>query len=104
MEDFEAKFLKPLQSASYPAALAALSLSATVVTNIATPSPVYLKLGLLLAATSFLLSAYSIFFYRVYPSKRGLWIAASVLYLLGLSCLIISVVTLLVFTIRAVIV
>jgi len=101
MEDFESKFIKPLVSASYPATLAALSLTAMVVSNIVGPPPFYLKLGLLLAATTFLFSSFSIFFYRLYPGNRRLWTLASVMYICGLLCLVLSVITLLAFTVYA---
>jgi hypothetical protein len=99
VEDFEEKFIKPIVSASYPATLAALSLTAMVVSNIGGSPPFYLKLGLLMAAVTFLFSSFSIFFYRLYPSNRKLWTAASVLYVSGLLCLITSVLILLAFTI-----
>jgi hypothetical protein len=104
MEDLEEKFIKPLVSASYPATLAALSLTATVVSSIGGPPPTYLKLGLLTAAVTFLFSSISIFFFRLYPSRRGLWMAASVLYVLGLLCLIASVLILLALTISSAII
>ena len=104
MEDFEEKFIKPLVSASYPATLAALSLTATVVSNLGGSPPVYLKIGLLSAAVTFLFSSFSIFFYRLYPSQKKLWTGASVMYVVGLFCLIASVITLLAFTIIAAII
>jgi len=104
MEDFEEKFIKPLVSASYPATLAALSLTATVVSGIVSGSPIYLKLGLLLAAVVFLFSSISIFFFRLYSSKKILWTLAAILYVFGLLCLIALVLTLLAFTITAAIV
>jgi hypothetical protein len=99
MEDFEQKFIKPIVSASYPATLAALSLTAMVVSNIVGAPPLFLKIGLLLAAITFLFSSFSIFFYRLYPGNRKLWTMASVLYVSGLLCLIVSVLILFAFTI-----
>jgi hypothetical protein len=92
MEDFEEKFIKPIINASYPGTLAALSLTVLQVTGLhGEQSPVALKLTLLTGATAFLLSAFSIFFYSIYPTRRKLWMMTGVTFLVGLFCLISSV-------------
>jgi hypothetical protein len=92
MEEFEEKFIKPIVNASYPGTLAALSLAVLQVTGLSSErAPLMLKLTLLSGATGFLLSAFSIFFYSIYPTRRKLWTAAAVLFLVGLFCLIASV-------------
>jgi len=99
MEEFEEKFIKPIINASYPGTLAALSLTVLQVTGLSgtTATPLLLKLTLLTGATTFLLSAFSIFFYSIYPTRKRLWTSAAMMFLVGLFCLITSV--LLLFTI-----
>jgi len=92
MEEFEEKFIKPIVNASYPGTLAALSMAVLQVTGLhgeETPFP--LKFTLLLGAVTFLLSAFSIFFYSIYPTRKKLWTSAAVMFLVGLFCLITSV-------------
>jgi hypothetical protein len=90
MEEFEEKFIKPIVNASYPATLAALSLAVLQIG----PVSFTLKVTLLLAAGTFLLSAFSVFFYCLYPTRRMLWTAGAINFLIGLSCSIISVLVL----------
>jgi hypothetical protein len=100
MEEFEEKFIKPIVNASYPATLAALSLAVLQVTGISsTTSSIFnsLKYTLLSASATFLLSAFSIFFYSIYPTRKKLWTAAAITFLAGLSLSILSV--LLLFTV-----
>lgn len=89
MEEFEEKFIKPIINASYPGTLAALSLTVLQVTG----NNVFfiLRFTLLLGAVTFLMSAFSIFFYSIYPTRKKLWTTAAVMFLIGLFCLIISV-------------
>jgi hypothetical protein len=89
MEEFEEKFIKPIINASYPGTLAALSLTVLQITGMGTPS--VLRYTLLLAAITFLSSAFSIFFYSIYPTRKKLWTTAAVMFLVGLFCLITSV-------------
>jgi hypothetical membrane protein len=93
VEEFEQKFVKPIVNASYPGTLAALSLAVLQVTGIhgeQTP-PLVLKFTLLVGSTAFLLSAFSIFFYSIYPTRRRLWTTAATMFLVGLFCLVTSV-------------
>ena|SRR3989304_8382312 len=92
MEEFEEKFIKPIVNASYPGTLAALSLTVLQVTGLSgTPTPFSLKTTLLVGAATFLLSAFSIFFYSIYPTRRKLWTSTAVTFLIGLFCSIVSV-------------
>jgi hypothetical protein len=91
LEEFEEKFIKPIVNASYPGTLAALSLAVLQVTGIGKQTFLGLKFTLLTGAVSFLLSAFSIFFYSIYPTRRKLWTSAAVMFLVGLICLIASV-------------
>lgn len=101
MEEFEEKFIKPIVNASYPATLAALSLAVLQVTGTSsTTSSVSfnsLKYTLLSAAATFLLSAFSIFFYSIYPTRKKLWTAAAITFLAGLSLSILSILLLFTF-------
>ncbi len=92
MEEFEEKFIKPIVNASYPGTLAALSLAVLQVTGIRNElTPLMLKFTLLAGSTAFLLSAFSIFFYSIYPTRKKLWTSAAVMFLFGLVALITSV-------------
>jgi len=95
-EDFESKFIKPIVNASYPGTLAALSLAVLQVSGAAVPKA--LKFVLLLGATMFLLSAFFIFFYSVYPARKKLWTGTAITFLLGLLCSLLSVFLLFFFT------
>jgi hypothetical protein len=92
MEDFEERFIKPIVNASYPGTLAALSLTVLQVTGLGgKPTPFSLRFTLLLGAATFLLSAFSIFFYSIYPTRKKLWTATAFTFLIGLFCSIFSV-------------
>jgi len=92
MEEFEEKFIKPIVNASYPGTLAALSLTVLQVTGMSgEPVPLALKITLLTGATMFLLSAFSIFFYSIYPTRKKLWTSTAMTFLVGLFCSILSV-------------
>jgi ABC-type Co2+ transport system permease subunit len=88
-EEFEKKLIKPIINASYPGTLAALSLAVLQVGGKSTP--VTLRLVLLLGAMMFLLSAFFIFFYSIYPTRKKLWTGTAITFLLGLCCSILSV-------------
>jgi len=87
-EDFEKKFITPIVNASYPGTLAALSLA--VVQASGGGLPISLKIFLLLGAIMFLLSAFFIFFYSIYPTRKKLWTSTAITFLLGLFCSILS--------------
>jgi len=92
MEEFEEKFIKPIVNASYPATLAALSLTVLQVSSLGgTPTPFTLRITFLLGATAFLLSAFSVFFYSIYPTRRRLWTVTAMTFLTGLFCSVTSV-------------
>jgi len=92
MEEFEEKFIKPIVNASYPATLAALSLTVLQVSGLSgTPIPTSLRITFLLGAATFLLSAFSIFFYSLYPTRRKLWTITALTFLVGLLCSLGSV-------------
>ena len=92
MEEFEEKFIKPIVNASYPGTLAALSLTVLQATGLSGRIvPFSLKITLLLGAATFLLSAFSIFFYSIYPTRKKLWTATAVSFLMGLFCSVVSV-------------
>jgi len=88
VEEFEEKFIKPIVNASYPATLAALSLAVLQIGAVAFAP---LRITLLLAASTFLLSAFSVFFYCIYPTRKMLWTVGAINFLGGLSCSILSV-------------
>jgi len=87
-EEFEEKFIKPIVNASYPGTLAALSLAVLQVGGAGTAT--VLKVVLSLGATMFLLSAFFIFFYSVYPARKRLWTGTAITFLVGLFCSLLS--------------
>jgi hypothetical protein len=89
MEEFEEKFIKPIINASYPGTLAALSLAVLQATGLQAPPT--LKFTLLVGATAFLFSAFAIFFFSLYPTRRKLWTMAAVMFMVGLFGLVTSV-------------
>jgi len=92
MEEFEEKFIKPIVNASYPATLAALSLTVLQVSGLSgEPIPASLRITFLLGATAFLVSAFSVFFYTVYPTRKKLWTMTALAFLIGLVCSVVSV-------------
>jgi hypothetical protein len=92
MEEFEENYIKPIVNASYPGTLAALSLAVLQVTGLTNKQvPYVLKFTLLIGSTAFLFSAFSIFFHSLYPTRKRLWTIAAVMFLVGLFCLVTSV-------------
>ncbi|UCC33526.1 MAG: hypothetical protein JSW53_00520 [Candidatus Bathyarchaeota archaeon] len=84
-EDFEERFIKPIVHASYPGTLAALNLTALQVLQVAEePVPWEVRFLLSFGSIVFLLSAFSIFFYTIYPTKKKLWTVTAISFLLGL--------------------
>src|SRR5713226_9892639 len=94
MSEFEEKFIKPIVNASYPATLAGLDLA--VLQFSSSPGRI-LSLTFLLGATSFILAAFSIFSYTIYPTRRKWWTSSALAFILGL---FFSVVAILVLVIR----
>jgi RsiW-degrading membrane proteinase PrsW (M82 family) len=90
VEDFEEKFLKPIINACAPGTLAALSLA---VLQIKLP-PEDLKIVLLSASLTFTLSAFFIFFYTIYPTRKKLWTLTAITFLSGLFCSLLAAVLL----------
>jgi hypothetical protein len=86
------KLIRPIRNASAPGTLAALCLAAL---RIGGDFPYALKLGLLTGAIMFLLSAFFMFFYSIYPTRKTLWTGTAVTFLFGLLSLVSSAVVLL---------
>ncbi len=93
MEDFEEKFIKPIVNASFPSTLAGLDLA--VLQFSSTPG-FWLSLTFLVGASGFLLSAFSIFFYTIYPTRKKMWTSTALTFLTALFCSIIAVLVLVV--------
>jgi hypothetical protein len=93
-EEFEERFIKPIVHASYPGTLAALNLTALQVVPAGASWTV--KFLLSFGSIVFLLSAFSIFFYTIYPTKKRLWTTTAISFLLGLTCSLMAVIVILV--------
>ena len=85
--ELEEKFIKPIVNAAYPATLAGLDLA--VLQFAANPTPL-LKYTFLIGAISFLFSAFSIFSYTIYPSRKRVWTVTALTFLTGLVCSILA--------------
>ena len=93
-EEFEERFIKPIVHASYPGTLAALNLTAL---QVVPPGASWtVKFLLSFGSIVFLLSAFSIFFYTIYPTKKKLWTTTAISFLLGLTCSLMAVIMILV--------
>src|SRR5881409_4138627 len=93
-DEFEERFIKPIVNASFPGTLAGLGLAALSVTG--NGRSISLTLSLASGALLFLLSAFFLFFYTVYPTRRRYWTGAAFTFLFGLVASIASVVIILV--------
>jgi len=89
-DEFEEKFIKPIINASYPGTLAGLALAVLSIGNIEG----VLKIVLVTGAFMFLVSAFFVFFFGIYPARKRLWTVAAIAFLLGLSCSITAAVLL----------
>ena len=92
-EEFEERFIKPIVHASYLGTLAALNLTAL---QVALGVPWTIKFLLSFGSIMFLLSAFSIFFYTIYPTKKNLWTTTAITFLLGLTSSLMAVIVILV--------
>jgi hypothetical protein len=88
--EFEERFIKPIVHASYPGTLAALNLTVLQVTPV--DAPPIVRMLIAMGSMTFLLSAFSIFFYTIYPTKKRLWMITALAFLLGLFCSVIAVI------------
>jgi len=87
MQEFEEKFVRPIVNACYPGTLAGLSLTVLSITpNI----PEDEKIVLLTASLTFTLSAFLIFFYTIYPTRKRLWTLTAIAFLSGLFCSLLA--------------
>jgi hypothetical protein len=93
-EEVEQILLRPIINASYPATLAALSLAVLQVTGVPTLA-VRLILGS--GALMFTICAFTFFFYSIYPTRRLLWTATAITYIIGLVFTLLSVLSLILF-------
>ena len=94
-DGIQERYIRPIINASYPGTLGALSLTVYRIIELrGSPVPLALKNTLLIGATAFLLSAFCIFFYSLYPTRQRLWMATALLFLMGLILTITSVILL----------
>ena len=93
-DDSEERLLRPIINACYPATLAALSLAVLQVTGI----PILIiRLILGLGALFFTVCAFTFFFYSIYSTRRLLWSATALTFLIGLVFTLLSVLSLIFF-------
>lgn len=93
-EEFDDKLIKPIVNASYPGTLAGLSFAALQI--IGQGSPLIIRFVISLNAMMFVLSAFFIFFYTIYPWRRRLWTCSASTFLAGLTSSLIAVIGLIV--------
>ncbi|MCW4029946.1 MAG: hypothetical protein NWE92_09925 [Candidatus Bathyarchaeota archaeon] len=94
MRDVEDRLIKPIINACYPGTLAGLSLAALQI--IGKDALFLIRFVLSLNAMMFVLSAFFIFFYTIYPEKRKLWTISASTFLAGLTCSLVAVVGLII--------
>lgn len=88
-EEFERKFIRPIINASNPGTLAALNPTALQVTGTETITVITILIAL--GSMLFIVSAFSIFFYTLYPTKGMLWTSTALSFLAGLTCSLVAV-------------
>lgn len=89
-EDFDDRLIKPIVNACYPGTLAGLSLTALqIVGKEAVP---IIRLILSLNSMMFVLSAFFIFFYTIYPERTKLWRISASTFIAGLASSLIAVI------------
>jgi len=93
-EEFEDRLIKPIINASYPGTLATLSLA--VLQIVGKGAPVILRFILSLNAVMFVLCAFLIFFYTIYPRKKILWTSSALTFIAGLAFSLLAVVVLII--------
>jgi hypothetical protein len=93
-EDFERKYITPIMYASYPGTLATLNLTVLQVTGNETPWIVRFLISL--GSLTFLISAFTIFFFVLYPFRKSLWTITAVTFLGGLTFSLIAVIELII--------
>ncbi len=91
--EFEKRFVKPIVNSAAPATLAGLDLA--VLQFSANPGQI-LSLTFLVGAAGFMLSAFSIFSYTLYPTRGKIWTATALTFLVGLVSSVLAVLVLLV--------
>ncbi len=96
MSELDKRFIDPIINASRPGTLAGLSLSVLKISSEQDPDIIKYSLGL--GAVMFLLSAFFIFFYTLYPMLRRLWTFTALTFLAGLVTSIISSILLILIT------
>jgi len=93
-EEFERRYIRPIINASYPGTMAALNLTVLQVTG--TGTSFLIRMFIALGSVTFLISAYSIFFYTIYPTRRRLWVITAISFLAGLTFSLFSVIAILI--------
>ena len=89
----EGGFVEPINNAARPGTLAGLSMT---ILRFSEQETTAFKLILLIGAIMFLLSSFFIFFYSLYPTRKGLWVLTSSTFFMGMCCSIISSIILLI--------
>jgi hypothetical protein len=89
-EEFDEKLIKPIVNACYPGTLAGLSLAALQI--VGKDALLVIRFILSLNAMMFVLSAFFIFFYTVYPWRQKLWTFSASTFLAGLLCSLLAVI------------
>ncbi len=91
-QDIEKYLVEPIANAARPATLAGLSMT---VLRFWASEVMLLRITLTIGAVMFLLSAFFIFFFSIYPTRRTLWTGTAVTFLFGLLSLVSSALVLL---------
>lgn len=95
-EEVEERYMKPIVNACFPGMLAALNLAVFGIIDIRHTPPLISRISVLFGTIAFVLSSFAIFFYGMYPTRKGLWTATALLFLMGLVSSLAAVVMLVV--------
>lgn len=90
----EDRLIKPIVNSAYPGTLATLSLA--VLEIVGKEAPLVLRLILSVSAIMFVLCAFLIFFYTIYPRRRVLWASSAITFIVGLTTSLLAIIVLVV--------
>lgn len=95
-EEAQDRFIRPIVNASFPGIQAALSLTVFGIIDIRATPPLLIRVAILLGAIASLMSSFFVFFYGIYPTRKKLWSAAALSFLVGIFASIAAVILLMI--------
>jgi hypothetical protein len=90
----EDRLMKPIVNACFPGMLAALNLTVFGIIDIRGTPTVPFRIAILLGTIAFIVSSFAIFFHGMYPTRKSLWTATAISFLIGLVSSLVAVIML----------